>query len=374
MNFLVTPNALKGSLSATDAAAVIGKALHEIFPDANCRPCPIGDGGDGTLDCLVHATRGEFFSSRVHGPLASMEVTARWGVLGDKTTALVEMAEAAGLRLLKPSQYDVMSSTTTGVGELIAEALNKGYEKIIVGLGGSATNDGGMGCCRALGAKFLDSNGRELPDGGGNLSRLGRIEYKREEMRDKKIEIVALSDVTNVLCGPEGASFTFAGQKGATAEQVAELDAGLSRYATLIERDLHRKVAEIAGSGAAGGLGAGLVAFCDATIESGIDFVLDLIGFDKFVQECDCIITAEGMIDSQTLRGKGTEGVARRARQFNKPVHAFVGRIGGDTEFLRRQLGLASIHEISPAGTTIEGSMKNAGSFLSQKIREVFSK
>jgi glycerate kinase len=370
---LIAPNALKGSLSAISAAAIIAESLQKVFPDAHCTLCPIADGGDGTLDCLVRATGGKLFSSRVHGPLASMEVIARWGVLGDGTTAVIEMAEAAGLRLLRLDRYDVMRATTTGVGELMLEASKVGYTKIIVGLGGSATNDGGIGCCRALGVRFLDKEKNELVDGGRSLSRLDRIENKREETRDKKVKIVALSDVTNVLCGPDGAAHTFAAQKGATPEQVRELDAGLRHYATIIERDLRRNVSEIPGSGAAGGLGAGLIAFCDATVESGIDYVLDLVRFDELAHECDCVITAEGMIDSQTLRGKGIEGVVRRARQFNKPVHAFAGRIGGNAALLRPQLGLESLHEISPEGIPLVDSMKNAGNFLSSKIKEVFS-
>ena len=374
MNFLIAPNALKGSLSAIDAAAVIARALRDVLPDANCRICPIADGGDGTLDCLVQAAGGEIFSSRVHGPVDSMEVNARWGLLGDTTTAVVEMAEAAGLRLLRPSEYDVMRATTAGVGELIAAAAKKGAAKVLVGLGGSATNDGGMGCVRALGVKFFDRDGCEIPEGGGNLSRIERFEFKREEIRDKKIKIIALSDVTNVLCGPEGAAFTFAAQKGATSEQIRELDGGLKHYASIIERDLRRQVSEIPGSGAAGGLGAGLIAFCDATIESGIDFVLDLIGFDKLLAECDCVITAEGMIDSQTLKGKGIEGIARRARKFNKPVQAFVGKIGGDADLLRREIGLQALWEIAPAGVSERDSINNAGRFLSRKTREVYSR
>ncbi len=230
-----------------------------------------------------------------------------------------------------------------------------------------------MGCARVLGTRFLDRKGVELPDGGGSLSRIERIEFERDERRDKMVKIVALSDVTNVLCGPEGAAFTFAAQKGAAAEQIRELDDGLKHYASIIERDIHRRVSEIPGSGAAGGLGAGLIAFSDATIESGIDFMLDLVGFDELVRECDCIITAEGMIDSQTLRGKGIEGLARRARKFNTPVYAFAGKIRGDRSLLRSQLGIYSLDEISPHETPVEESMKNAGIFLCGKIKAVFS-
>ena len=252
MNFLIAPNALKGSLSAPNAASIISRAIQDILHDARCVLCPISDGGNGTLECLVQATGGKFYSVSVCGPLASMTVNARWGVLGDGTTAVIEMAEAAGLHLLKPSQYDAAHATTFGVGELIRKAMNSGCKKIIVGMGGSATNDGGAGCARAVGIKFFDGSNIELPDGGIHLSQLHHIIMKNEELRIKETEIVGLSDVTNILCGPEGASFTFGAQKGATAEQMRMLDEALKHYASIIETDVHRNVSHLPGSGAAG--------------------------------------------------------------------------------------------------------------------------
>jgi glycerate kinase len=373
MNFLIAPNALKGSLSAANAARIISKAVQDILPDAHCVLCPISDGGNGTLDCLVQATGGKFYSASVRGPLVSMTVNARWGVLGDGTTAVIEMAEAAGLHLLKPCQYDAAHATTFGVGELIRKAMNSGCKKIIVGMGGSATNDGGAGCARALGVKFFDEKNLELPDGGIHLSRLYYVEIKNEELKIQETEIVGLSDVTNILCGPEGAAFTFGAQKGATAEQVRMLDEALKHYAFIIENDLHRDVSHLPGSGAAGGLGAGLLAFCNAKILSGIDFVLDVLRFDDLLQQCDCVITAEGTLDSQTLHGKGIEGVMRRAKRFNKPVHAFAGKILGEKAILRQKLGLTTIHQISPDEVPIEEAMRDAGTFLLKSIRDHFS-
>ncbi len=373
MNFLIAPNALKGSLSSPNAARIISKALQSVLPDANCVLCPISDGGNGTLECLVQATGGKFYSASVCGPLASMTVNARWGILGDGATAVIEMAETAGLHLLKPDQYDIANATTFGVGELIRKAMNSGYKKIIVGMGGSATNDGGAGCARALGVKFFDGKNRELPDGGIHLSRLHRIIIKNEELRIKETEIVGLSDVTNILCGPEGAAFTFATQKGATAEQVRMLDKALKHYASIIENVLHRDVSLIPGSGAAGGLGAGMLAFCNAKILSGIDFVLDILRFDELLQQCDCVITAEGTLDSQTMHGKGIEGVVRRAKEFNKPVHAFVGKILGDEAILRQKLGLTTIHQISPDDLPIDEAMREAETLLLKGVRDFFS-
>lgn len=372
MNFLIAPNALKGSLSALRAANTISQSLKGIAPDVATALCPIADGGDGTLECLVQATGGKFFEATVQGPVSSLRVRARWGVLGDGLTAVIEMAEAAGLRLLSPPQYDIANATTYGVGELILQALKSGLKKIIVGLGGSATNDGGAGCARALGVRFFDEQNKELPDGGIHFARLHHLEIKNYQLGAKNAEIIGLADVTNVLFGPAGAACTFAAQKGATPEQIRQLDKGLKHYASIIARDLHRDVSQIPGSGGAGGLGAGLMAFCDARVVSGIDFVLDTIRFNSLLQQCDCVITAEGMIDSQTLQGKGIEGVARRARKFNKPVHAFVGRIDGAPTALQKKLGLATLHQISPDALPAREAMSSAEMFLSNAVRDFF--
>ncbi len=383
MNFLIAPNALKGSLSALRAATTISQSLKEIAPDVATVLCPIADGGDGTLECLVQATSGKFFEANVQGPVSFLRVNARWGVLGDGATAVIEMAEAAGLRLLSPPYHDIANATTYGVGELILQALKSGFKKIIIGLGGSATNDGGAGCARALGVRFFDKHNKELPEGGIHLARLHHLEIKNFELgppeadaplaQIKIAEIIGLADVTNVLHGPAGAANTFAAQKGATTEQIRQLDEGLRHYSSIIERDLHRSVSQIPGSGAAGGLGAGLMAFCNARIVSGIDFVLDTVRFDSLLQQCDCVITGEGIIDSQTLQGKGIEGVARRAKKFNKPVHAFVGRIHGDPTALQQKLGLATLHQISPDTMPVENAMRGAESLLALSIRDFFS-
>ncbi len=373
MNFLIAPNALKGSLSAVAAAKIIAKALQEISSDNRSIICPVADGGNGTLDCLVDAKGGKIFTLMVSGPLSSMAVSARWGILSDGTTAVIEMAEAAGIHLLKPHQYDAAHATTFGVGELVHEAMKSGCKRIIIGLGGSATNDGGAGCAKALGVKFFDRNNNELADGGIHLSQLHHIEMKNFESGVKNCEFIALSDVKNLLCGPKGASFTFGPQKEATEDQVRELDKGLDHYASIIEREIKHDISRIPGSGAAGGLGAGLTAFCDATIVSGIEFVLDAVRFDDLLLKCDCVITAEGSLDGQTLQGKGIEGIARRASKINKPVHVFAGNIRGDADDLRKKLGLATLDKISPEGMPVEEAMKNAEAFLSEKIRDTFS-
>lgn len=373
MKILVAPNALKGSLSPHDAAAAISQALNNADSRIESILCPIADGGDGTLECLVRATGGTIFAARVQGPLPPSMVDARWGDLGDGTTAVIEMAEAAGLHLLKPGEYDVANASTAGVGELIRKALQGGYKKIVVGLGGSATNDGGAGCARALGVRFLDAENRELPDGGIHLTGLHSIQLKNAEPALGSVEFIGLADVSNVLHGPFGTAHTYARQKGATDEQIDLLDAAMKKYASIIERDTGRDVSRIPGAGAAGGLAAGLAAFCNARIVFGIDYVLDTIRFEELLQQSDCVITAEGMLDDQTLRGKGIDGVARRARKYGKPVYAFVGRVRGNPEMLLKKLGLTSLRQISPDGMPIDGAMREAGTLLGRAVQDFFS-
>ncbi len=397
MKFLIAPNALKGSLTPIEAAECIAAALKKNSHN-DFTLCPIADGGNGTLECLVRATNGKFFSTPVCGPVgrssttpySGKKINARWGTLGngkienDATgdTAVIEMAEAAGLSAyggLKPDEYDVLHATTFGVGELIIAALDAGFRKIIIGMGGSATNDGGAGCARALGARFLaessvgDKNGNELPDGGIHLARLTHIDCRKLDERLKECEITALSDVTNILYGPAGATFTYARQKGAKEDELPILDDALRHYSSILKKDLRKDVASLAGSGAAGGLGAGLAAFCNAKIVSGIDFILDTIRFDELLQHCDAVITAEGTIDEQTLFGKGIAGIAQRAEKFHKPIHAFAGRINGDTEKLKRKLHLASLHQISPDTMPLNEAMKNARTLLENEIKKTFT-
>ena len=252
MKFLIAPNALKGSLSAIRAAEIIAEALHAVDPGCTTDIAPIADGGDGTLDCLVAATGGKTISTIVHGPVEAMSVEARWGVLGDGSTTAIEMAETAGLRLLTADRYDVANATTFGVGQLMFAACTAGYKKIVVGLGGSATNDGGAGCAAALGVRFLDSDGNDLPPGGGSLARLHAIETKNFEPRMREVQVIGLTDVTNVLCGPEGATRTFAPQKGGTPDLIPLLDRALEKYASIIKRDLGMDVTSVPGGGAAG--------------------------------------------------------------------------------------------------------------------------
>ncbi len=345
MKILVAPNALKGSLSAIRAAEVMAGALPKGWESVMC---PIADGGDGTLDCLITASGGRYCTDVVTGPLAHMKVEARWGVLGDGLTAVIEMAEASGLRLLQPEQYSVAHATTFGVGEIMLKALDAGFRKIVVGLGGSATNDGGFGCAERLGVQFYDSHGVNLPPGGVHLKTLSRIDVGRLDARILACDIVCLSDVNCPLTGPNGTSKVYARQKGATNEEIERLELALRHYAEILSQELRPDIDAVPGGGAAGGLAAGLIAFCHARPVSGSEYILDAIGFDNLLAHCDAVVTAEGRVDHQTAQGKGIAGIARRANRLQKPVYVFAGRIQGDNDLLAHELGVRSIRQISP--------------------------
>jgi glycerate 2-kinase len=373
MNYLIAPNALKGSLSAIQASHIIESAIYAVSPDSKCLLCPIADGGNGTVQCLVQATGGTIQREMVTGPLPSMSVDAQWGILGDGKTAVIEMAEAAGLHLLKPTEYDVLQTTTIGVGELLEIILDKGFRSIIIGLGGSATNDGGMGFASAIGIKFYDRNDRSLSPRSESLSHLAFIDASGCDPRIAECNITVLSDVTNVLYGPKGTSHIFGKQKGASPEIIRLLDDGLQNYAAIIKDQLKIDVANITGSGAAGGLGAALLAFCSAEIVSGSDFVLNTVGFDAILESCNCVITTEGTIDEQTKFGKGIAGIAGRAQRLKKPVCAFVGKIEGNAEHLKRQIGLRLLCQISPDTISFERAMLEAKEWLVKAISENIS-
>ena len=327
MRVVIAPQSFKGSVSGPVAARAIQQGVLRVFPEAETVLVPIADGGDGTLDALVEATAGQIFTSRVKGPL-QQRVRARWGVMGDGETAVIEMAQASGLALLPYKDRNPRHTSTYGTGQLIKRALDRGYRRIIVGMGGSATNDGGAGMAWALGARFYDSRGRPLLSGGAALSRLASIDVMGLHPALKRTEIIAASDVDNPLCGPEGASAVYGPQKGANASTVRTLDKALERYAAVIKESLGVDVAERRGAGAAGGLGAGLMAFCGGQVRSGIDIVCQVLDFDACLQGADLVITGEGRLDASTVYNKAPVGVARRAAALGIPVIALAGSLG----------------------------------------------
>ena len=310
MKIVIAPQSFKGSISALEAARAIERGVRAAAPEAETVLVPVADGGDGTLDALVDSTGGQVFRSTVTGPLGR-PLDAVWGVMGDGRTAIVEMALASGLALIPPRRRDPRITTTRGTGEIIKEALDRGFSRIIVGLGGSATNDGGAGMASALGVHFWDAEGCPLPGGGAALDRLARIDASGLHPALAQAVIVGATDVTNPLCGPTGASAIYGPQKGASPEIVAELDAALGNFARVVRQDLGRDVAERPGAGAAGGLGAGLMVFTGAELRSGIDMVCEVLEFDRHLEGADLVITGEGRADHSTIYDKAPAHVAK---------------------------------------------------------------
>src|SRR4030081_1331648 len=332
MRIVIAPNAFKGSLSALDAAKAIAEGVRAAASDADLVLVPIADGGDGTVDALGAATHGERRTLRVRGPLGE-PVDAEYGLIGGRSTAVIEMAKAAGLALVPADKRDPRITTTYGVGELLQHAYDDGARHFIVGIGGSATNDGGAGMAQALGYHLLDENGLELPPGGLALKRLARIHAGGVHADWKKAEVEVACDVTNPLTGPRGASAVYGPQKGATPEMVAELDAALHHFAEIIRRDLGVDVEQLPGAGAAGGLGAGLVAFLGARLGPGAEMVMEALHLDERRTGAHLVVPGEGRIDSQTARfGKGPAAVAKHARQAGIPVVAIGGSVADETE------------------------------------------
>jgi glycerate kinase len=343
MRIVVAPQEYKGTLTAEGAAAAIAEGVRRALPDAAADVVPLADGGSGTVRAMVRAAGGELRSTRVAGPLGE-PVDAEWGLLPDGT-AVIEMAAAAGLVLVPEAERDPRVTTTYGVGELVRAALDAGARRIVVGLGGSATNDGGAGMAQALGARLLDADGRELPPGGAGLARLDRIGVSGLDPRLAQTAVLGATDVRNVLLGPEGASLVYGPQKGAKPPVARELDAALARYAQVIERDLGVRVADAPGAGAAGGLGAGLIAFLGAEIRAGFDVVAEVVHLRERIRGADLAITGEGRLDGQTQYGKTVAGVARIAREENVPLIIVPGALGDGWETMA-----ALAEAIEPAG------------------------
>jgi len=327
MNVLVAPDSFKGSLTALRVAEAIERGVRQVFPDARVVKVPIADGGEGTVDALVVATGGRVLESEVTGPLGE-PVRARWGVLGGGGAAVIEMAAASGLPLVPRDRRDPRYTTTRGTGDLVRAALDAGLERLVVGIGGSATNDGGTGMARALGVRFLDAEGRDLPEGGAALARLSRIDLSGLDPRVRALDLVVACDVDNPLTGPRGASAVYGPQKGATPAIVAELDAALARYAEVARAATGRDAATLPGAGAAGGLGAGLLFFTPARLRPGVEIVLETTRFDDLVKGADLVVTGEGRTDFQTAMGKAPVGVAAAAKRHGVPVVCLAGGLG----------------------------------------------
>jgi glycerate kinase len=362
MNIIVAPDSFKGSLTALEAADAIVQGVRDVLPDAEIVSIPLADGGEGTVEALVRATEGKIAKAKVTGPMGE-PVEARFGLLGDDVTGVVEMAQAAGLFLVPPDKRDPLLATTYGVGELMLAALDAGCTQLIVGLGGSATNDGGAGMAQALGVKLLGPGGKEVGRGGAALMDLERIDSSGLDPRIPRTTIYAASDVTNPLCGPNGASAVYGPQKGASEEMVATLDKALWHYGGVIAEQLQVEVRELPGAGAAGGLGAGLVALAGAKIRSGPSLVLELLRFEEYIEAADLVLTGEGKIDRQIEFGKAISGVALLAEKHGVPVIALTGWLTEEDHKLAER-GVAAVLPIAPGPIAEHEAMERAGELL----------
>ena len=323
----IAPDSFKGSLTALEAASNIEKGLKNVLVNVAVRKIPMADGGEGTVRAIVESTGGKFVQRTVKGPLGR-KVKAEFGISGDGKTAVIEMAAANGLALLKPKERNPMKTSTFGTGQLIKHALALNVRHVLVGIGGSATNDGGTGMARALGVRFLDAKGKVIPEGGGALDKLSRIDMSKADPRLEKVSVEVACDVDNPLTGRHGAAHVYGPQKGATPAMVKKLDANLAHMAEIVARDIGVEILKVPGSGAAGGLGGGLMAFACGELRPGVDIVIDAVKLPGRLKGCHLVITGEGRMDGQTAFGKTPAGVAREAKKLRLPVIAICGSLG----------------------------------------------
>lgn len=369
MKIVIAPDSYKESLSAQQVATQIELGFREIFPDAHYVKLPVADGGEGTVEAMVAATSGKIIRLEVTGPLGE-PVNAFYGLSGDESCAYIEMAAASGLELVPAARRDPLVTTSWGTGELIRSALDKGVKHFIIGIGGSATNDGGAGMVQALGAQLLDKQGRQIGYGGGQLPELVSIDMSQFDPRIAQCRFEVACDVTNPLLGKEGASAIFGPQKGATAELVEQLDRALAHYAEVIHRELDIDVLTIAGGGAAGGMGVALHAFCQAELRRGIEIVTEALGLDELVRDASLVITGEGRIDSQTIHGKVPIGVAKVAKRYNKPVIGIAGSLTPDVGVVH-QHGLDAVFSVIYTICTLEDALDNAAENVRLSARNI---
>ena len=363
MNIVIAPDSFKGSISAIRATHLITQGIQKVLPEVNCIKFPVADGGEGTVEAMVTANGGIIKQQNVIGPLGKT-IKASYGLLNNRV-AVVEMAEASGLPLVSENLKNPLITTTYGTGQLIKAALDDGCSNIIIGIGGSATNDGGVGMAQALGISFKDAHGNEIGYGGGAIANLVSIDMSSLDPRIKNTNITVACDVTNPLCGKEGASAVYGPQKGATPKMVTQLDANLKHLANTVKTQLCVEMDNIKGGGAAGGLGAGLMVFCNATLKPGIDTVLDAINIDDHLKNAHLVITGEGKMDSQSMYGKVPVGIATRAKKYNIPVLAIVGSIGALSPTIYES-GIDSIISCVNAPMTLEEAIANTDELLIQ--------
>ncbi|EKQ56576.1 MULTISPECIES: glycerate kinase [unclassified Clostridium] len=355
LTIVLAPDSFKESMTAKEACEAMEKGIKKANSNISCIHVPMADGGEGTMQSLVDATNGKIYSLEVVGPLGN-RVGAEYGILGDGKVGILEMASASGIQLVHPEKRNPLLTTTYGTGELIKACLDRGVKKLLIGIGGSATNDGGAGVIQALGGKLLDKQGNELGFGGGELGKLSTIDLSNFDPRLKEVIVEVACDVSNLLCGEKGASNVYGPQKGATKEMVSILDNNLRHYADIIKNQFGKDVLDVPGAGAAGGLGAGLMAFLNGNLKKGIEMVIEYTLLEEKVKDADMVWTGEGSIDFQTQYGKTPLGVATIAKKYNKPVVALAGRVGEGIEILYEK-GIDSIFGITKGATSLEEAL-----------------
>lgn len=370
LTFVLAPDSFKESMSAAQACQAMQRGIQNVIPDAHIIHVPMADGGEGTVDALISSLKGQSIACEVTGPLPEQRIQTYWGLVDAGQTAVIEMAKANGIHLLKPSQRNPMLTSTYGTGAMIKKALDLGVKKIIIGLGGSITNDGGAGMAQALGVRFLNHAGESIQVRGGNLDLVKSMDLSGLDSRLADTEIIIASDVNNPLCGPNGASNIFGPQKGATPEMVKQLDQNLGHFADVVAGQIGHDHRHVAGAGAAGGMGFGLMAFTAASIRFGVELMIEQVQLNEKIAQADYVLTGEGKIDSQTSLGKTPFGVAQLARQFNKPVIAFAGLIGEGIEDLFES-GFSQIIGINPPDCPLEEALKNAEMNLEKAVAEI---
>ncbi len=367
--YVVAPDSFKESMTAKEVCDAMEKGIKEADSAAEVIKVPMADGGEGTVDSLVDATHGQRVIVEVTGPLGN-KISAYYGILGNGTTAVIEMAKASGLEIVEKKKRNPMITTTFGTGELIRDALDHNVKEIIIGLGGSSTNDGGSGMAQALGAKLLDQNNHQIPFGGGNLDKLDKIDISNLDSRLQDVKIILASDVTNPLIGKEGASRVFGLQKGATPEMVEKLENNLQHYAKIVKRDLNKDVASLSGAGAAGGLGAGLMAFTTCEMRQGVDIAIEVTKLEEKIRDADYVFTGEGGTDFQTKFGKTPYGVAKLGKKYHKPVISLAGYLGEGIDSLYSE-GFTAIFGIIPGACDLSTALKNGPSNVTRTTENI---
>ncbi len=368
---IIASDSFKGSATSKEVGSYIAKGIHSLYPEYQTNIFSIADGGEGTVEAVMAALPGETVAMPVRGPL-NETVQAAYGLIEQGHTAIIEMAQASGLTLVPEDKQNIMKATTFGTGQLILDAINRGVRKIYIGIGGSATNDGGMGMAQALGVKFLDAKGQALSGNAQNLKAIAQIDLTKMKVNPKTIEIIILSDVNNPLCGENGAAKVFGPQKGAKTNQIKMLDEGLQHYAEKLKEVYNRDFASIPGAGAAGGLGAGLMAFLNAALKSGIDEILQLIEIEPAIQTADLVITGEGRIDGQSLSGKAPIGIARIAKRYGVPAIAIVGSQSLDIEAVYQE-GIAGVFDIINQPLTLERAIQQTPTLVEAAAKNIIS-